>query len=196
MHTYAPGLRWTLRSCVAPVSSILRVCTEICPVPSMASTAFSKIFVNACCTFASSKRATYNSRSNCTFHVICPALALRKNSIQRCMTAFRLPGGVRRVCFSCWLNMASSFAISAAREAAFSTSISECRHGCPGSALLNTNDVWPRMLVSALLKSSDIVRASCRAQSSFCLSASPESVGAFSFSAGDSAGAAGATGSN
>ena len=41
----------------------------------------------------------------------------------------RLPGGRRRVSFSWRLNVWSSFAISAARSADFSTSSSECRHG-------------------------------------------------------------------
>src|SRR5581483_6783264 len=55
----------------------------------------------------------------------------------------------------------------------FSTSISEARHGLFGSILLNTSDVCPRMLVSALLKSSETVRANCSAQSSFCFNTRP-----------------------
>jgi len=106
------------------------------------STAFSKTFVSACCTFASSNRATNNSRSNCVFHVILSPFALAKkiHAVGYHRVQIPLWRAVRFLLLTV-LNTVSSFAISAACAADFSTSISECRHGCPASALSSRNDV-------------------------------------------------------
>ena len=82
---------------------------------------------------------------------------------------FKLPATCTRTSFSWRLKAARSLAISAALAADFSISTSELRHGLPASVLLNRSEAWPRMLVSALLKSSATERANCNAQSSFCL---------------------------
>ena len=94
-----------------------------------ASTAFSKIFVSACCTFASSNRAMNSARSSVTRQVNRGPCACWKYSTQRPANWFKFPAGARRDCFSCRLNSASSPAISAARAADFSTSSKEYRQG-------------------------------------------------------------------
>ena len=102
----------------ASVSSTLRVCTVIWPVPLAPndSTAFSKILVRACCTLASSYRAAYKARSSVSSSRTARRAAFcEKLPRTGCTTAFRLPAGARRVSFSCRLNSASSLAISAAR---------------------------------------------------------------------------------
>src|SRR5262245_37230172 len=104
------------------------------------------------------------------------ASELGNSSTLRCRMLLRLAVDCERDSFSCRLNVPRSLAISAARAADFSTSISELRQGWLDSIWLNRSEVWPRILVSALLKSSDTVRASCKAQSSFCLCARVNSV--------------------
>jgi len=73
----------------------------------------------------------------------------------RCRIGFKLPAACVRASFSCKLNVPRSAEISAARSADFSTSSSTVRHGLFDSTFASSSDVWPRMLVSALLKSSD-----------------------------------------
>ncbi len=134
------------------------------------------IFMKACCILASSNLAANSFRSNWSVHVTGSGRAFCwKNSTARCRSRFRFPAVCVRTSFSWRLNVPRSLAISAALEADFSTSISDSRHGWFGSILLSTSEVWPRMLVRALLKSSATVRANCSAQSSFCLSARPVS---------------------
>ncbi len=117
-----------------------------------------------------------------------------KTSIVRSSKAFTLPDIWVRRSFSCRLNAARSMAISAALAADFSISLKELRHGWFNSVLLSSSEVWPRMLVRALLKSSATERANCSAQSSFCLCAVLASGEAAAAGAGGAASGLGITG--
>ena len=110
-------------------------------------------------------------RSNCRDHEILARSGVRKISTAFCTSTLRLPAICTFASFSARLNAARSCAISPALEADFSISMSELRIGLFASILLSKSELCPRMLVSALLKSSATDRANCNAQSSFCLCA-------------------------
>lgn len=103
-----------------------------------------------------------------------------KMSTTRRSTSLILPTFWERASRSCRLNVARSWVISAALVADFSISTRDSRMGWLPSACCNNNDVCPRMLVSALLKSWETLRASCSAQSSFwrCVTSMAPSVDA------------------